>query len=660
MTDLHAIELNSQRDQHANAAPVLLSALQLAVFERSNEGRFEIVSEYPEWFLRLTGLAAENVAPNLTEHFPALEVFLPLAEDLWKTDSLADFQSEFWTETDGQGNEYHLLARAVTAGARRFLVIERADATYVRHQQLQLNAHEMVLLNETITRLNREIERATQAKSEFLASMSHEIRTPLNAILGMADLLAETDLSPEQKRYVEVFQRAGGSLLELINDILDLSKVEAGHLELERAEFDLSELVGRVLELTRARAASKGLPTGCVLSDGLPNRLVGDPLRLRQILLNLLGNALKFTAAGRVDIEVKQDPEDSTPGALLFCVKDTGIGIPPEKLASIFENFTQADSSTTRKYGGTGLGLGISKRLVELMGGKIWVESMIGEGSSFLFTVKLEVAEHQASGVVALGDHRPHTPLPTASEIPAIHILLADDSEDNRFLVTEYLKRSPCMLEVAENGEIALNMMKSRHYDLVLMDANMPVMDGFDATRAMRDWERSHKTKPLPILALTADAFKEAAGASAAAGFTAHLTKPIAKATLLDAIRLHAASCETADPKASGDRVGSSILETTGLDNSTPDPSIARMAPRYMSNVAKDVSALRAARPAEDYATLQRIGHNLHGTGGSFGFPRITELGACIESAAKRRAIDEIGPAIEELASYVEQVQSNL
>ncbi len=654
MAELRETHLHPDRDQRADAPAILLSAMQFAVFERDPRGRFQVVNEYPEWFLRLVPVDADaDVAPNLTEHFPAIESFLPTAEQFWAMGSSERLQSDFWTETDITGNEYHLLALAITTGRRHFLVIERADATYVEHQQLQLYAHELVMQNETITRLNREIERATQAKSDFLATMSHEIRTPLNAILGMADLLAETDLNSQQKRYVEVFQRADGTLLALINDILDLSKVESGHLELEQADFDLSEVVSRVLELTRARASSKGLQTGSMLAEGLPSLLVGDPLRLRQVLLNLLGNAIKFTETGRVDIEMKQDPENGEPGALLFCVHDTGIGIPPEKLASIFENFTQADSSTTRKYGGTGLGLAISQRIVELMGGRIWVESTMGVGSRFLFTAKFAISNRPATiAVTPARESQIRLPLTAASDLPVTHILLADDSEDNRFLIAEYLKRSPCVLDFAENGEIALGKMKRHHYDLVLMDAHMPVMDGHDATRAMRDWERSQGSSPLPILALTADAFKDSAVRSAAAGFTAHLTKPIAKATLLDAIRRHSLACnrpEPALPPTSGDPEQSSL-----------EPSVARLAPRYLKNVEKDLHALKAAESAEDYATVQRIGHNLNGTGTSFGFPRITELGAVLERAGKDRTIDQIRASVDDLTAYLEQVRSIL
>lgn len=626
-------ERPAERDQEPHAAALLLSAMQFAVYERNDAETFMMVNHPPPWLLQLTQDPTAPGPSPVTEYFPALQGFLPMAEEFWASGSAERLQSDFWTETDPHGVEYHLLAYALTSGGRRFLAIERADATYVEHQQLQMYAHEMVMQYETITRLNGEVERANRAKSDFLATMSHEIRTPLNAILGMADLLAESGLDQQQRSYVEVFQRAGGNLLGLINDILDLSKVEAGHLELEAVDFELAEVIGRVLELTRPKAASKGLEVGSSLADGLPAVLVGDPLRLRQILLNLLGNAMKFTASGRLDIEVACDPAGGAPGALVFGVKDTGIGIAPDKLASIFDNFSQADTSTTRKYGGTGLGLAISRRLVDLMGGRIWVESVVGQGSTFLFTAKFGVSDRPAQPTI-----RPE--LPAAPAARPAHILLADDSDDNRFLIAQYLRNTPCTLDFAEDGEIALGKMKTGPYDLVLMDAHMPNMDGYTATRAMRDWERQQGRAAVPILALTADAFKESVEASVVAGFNAHLTKPIRKATLMQAIDQYAlpSACSNGAP-------------------ATPDPSLAELAPRYLKNMDRTLKTLREAREAKDYATMQRIGHNLHGSGTSFGFPYITELGEKMEAAARDGAIEDMLNAVAAFEQYLDQVR---
>ena len=372
-------------------------------------------------------------------------------------------------------------------------------------------------------------ESASQTKSDFLASMSHEIRTPMNAIIGIADLLAKTSLSPEQSKYVQIFRRAGDNLLHLINDILDLSKVEASQLELERTGFSLKDLLGRVTEMVAIRAHEKGLALVCDIAPNVHNDLIGDPTRLRQVLLNLLGNAIKFTESGEVALRVT--PEADSPRLLRFTISDTGIGIPGEKLGAVFERFTQADSSTTRRYGGSGLGLTISKRLVELMGGRIWVESDVGKGSVFSFTVPLEILDEATPRAVV--------PVGTDPEpaLPALRILLVEDSADNRTITVAYLQDTPYAVDIAENGAIACEMFAAGNYDLVLMDRQMPVMDGLTATRAIRKWELANHRPPTPIIALTAAALKGDREKCMAAGCTAFLTKPIKQEVLLQAIK---------------------------------------------------------------------------------------------------------------------------
>ena len=634
-------------------ASLVLCAMQFAVFERQAEGVFAFVNEPPKWYLQLVPEAdAHASAGVLAEHFPMLEVFFPLAESFWETSSTERLQSEFWTESDASGAEYHLQAfafNAVVAGAgekteiHRFLVLDLADATYNERQQVQLYAHEMSMSYDTIARLNQEVERATRAKSDFLASMSHEIRTPLNAILGMADLLSATQLDDDQRKYVAIFQRAGGNLLNLINDILDLSKVEAGHLSLEAIDFELADVVSRATELIRVRALEKGLAVTSAIAPELPPWFIGDPTRLRQILLNLLGNSMKFTDQGALHVTVQPDPDDSTPGSLRFAIRDTGIGIPADKLTSIFENFTQADTSTTRKYGGTGLGLSISRQLVELMNGRLWVESEVGKGSTFFFTAKFAVSPRR-DATLAAGE-RPAASIAAASDLAPMHILLADDSADNRFLIQAYLQGSACVLQFAENGEIALARMKAEHYDLVLMDAHMPVMDGYEATEKFREWERANHRPPLPLLALTADAFKESIEKSVQVGFNAHLTKPIRKATLVEAILKYARPCDH-------------VVEVDGSAITVyVDSAVAEIAPLYLENIRHDLTRLQQAEKARDFDTIRTLGHNLKGTGASYGFARISDIGAVMEQAAKDQSIEPARSCIGELTTYLEKVR---
>ncbi|MBS0149517.1 MAG: response regulator [Nitrospira sp.] len=540
-------------------------------------------------------------------------------------------------------------------------------------ESLREAAHALAAKNLKLQRANETVLTATRAKSEFLASMSHEIRTPMNAIIAMADLLQETPLSTEQLEYVNRFSRATTNLLDLINNILDISKIETGHLELESVAFDIHDLVDEIAGLMAIRSSDKQLELEAFVHPDVPTWVLGDPTRLRQIFVNLVGNAIKFTEQGEVVIRI--EPDKAMPGTLHCSVSDTGIGIPADKIDSIFESFNQVDSSTTRKYGGSGLGLSISKHLVTLMGGDLTVTSVIGRGSAFSFTLHFEAAAPPAHtspvpainlrnhrilvvddletnrmivreylkplgpelgeasdapsalealntalkqgmpfDLVILSHHMPKLdglglaqtiregkdggslplimyasdlrgravqrarelgivshlykpicrmrlleslaialnqgrPSPTQNKpdaplalpaLPPRHILLVEDLEDNREIVALLLKGTACRLDVAENGAVGLQKVQTGAYDMVFMDMQMPVMDGLQATAAIRRWECEQHRTPTPIIALTANAFKEEADKSLAAGCTAHVAKPIKKKTLLATIAQYA------------------------------------------------------------------------------------------------------------------------
>jgi PAS domain S-box-containing protein len=485
-------------------------------------------------------------------------------------------------------------------------------------------------------------ESASQTKSDFLASMSHEIRTPMNAIIGIADLLAKTPLSAEQNKYVQIFRRAGDNLMHLIDDILDLSKVEASQLELERTGFSLNDLLEKVTEMVAVGAHEKGLALKYEIAAQVPTALVGDPTRLRQVLLNLLGNAIKFTESGAVSIRVMREADSSIPNTLRFTISDTGIGIPGEKLGAVFERFTQADSSTTRKHGGSGLGLTISKRLVELMGGSIWVESEVGKGSVFSFAAPFEIWA---------GAKRPAAvPIGTDSEppLPALHILLVEDSADNRTITLAYLQDTPYRIDIAENGAIACEKFIAGHFDLVLMDRQMPVMDGLTATRAIRAWEQANHRPPTPIIALTAAALKGDQEKCVVAGCTAYLSKPIKQEVLLQAIKEWSV---VVPPPSTNDCGGMDTIFVRG------DPQFADLIPVFFQNCRRNVIAILSALDGGDFDTVQSIGHNLSGAGGSYGFQAITDIGAALERAAVSLDSDASRQWTTELSGYLDRVE---
>jgi two-component system, sensor histidine kinase len=379
---------------------------------------------------------------------------------------------------------------------------------------------------------------ATRAKSDFLACMSHDIRTPMNAIIGMSDVLSETELTTDQMQYVRVLRSAGETLLALINDILDFSKIEAGQLHLEKIALKLRELVSDTVDIAKVRAKEKGLEIETAIDENVPNAVLGDPTRIRQILINLLSNAIKFTEKGKVTVRIAREKDVSEGTRLLFSVADTGIGIPHDKQTVLFQKFMQVDSSMTRKYGGTGLGLAICRQLCEMMDGRIWVESAGGSGSVFHFTLVVGLnTDADAGKSIAATEAKP---VVESAPVAPLRILLVDDMPENRMLIQTYLKKTPHQIEIAENGDAALSRFKEKACDLVLMDMQMPVMDGYTATREIRKWELANGKAPTPVVALTSHAMAEDAKKSVDAGCNDHVVKPIRKALLLEVIAKYA------------------------------------------------------------------------------------------------------------------------
>jgi two-component system, sensor histidine kinase len=535
--------------------------------------------------------------------------------------------------------------------------VQARDVELARHRdrleaQVQARTSELVQLNRQLSEEKERAEEASRAKSAFLANMSHEIRTPMTAIVGYADLMLEPDQTlSDRQNSLQVIRRNGRHLLDLINDILDISKIEAGKMSIEPIAVNLPENLADLISLLRPRATGKGLAFNLKVTGGIPSIIHTDQLRLRQILMNLLGNAIKFTHQGQITLEVKLEQERDRP-MLRFDVHDTGIGISDQSLRRLFQSFSQADESMTRRFGGSGLGLAISQKLANLLGGSISVTSRLGQGSTF--TARIDPG--RLDGVEML-ENVSESMLPHPSEAPGAQgpivlrgrILLVEDGPDNQRLISLHLRKAGAVVDIAENGRIGIEKFEDAvtagdPYDLVLMDMQMPELDGYGATSLLRS-----RGVTTPIIALTAHAMAEDREKCIKAGCTDYMTKPIEKTLLLTSVSQHmnraaanSGAASTAQP-----------LRSTFADDADMREALAD----FINELPDKVQRMEALLEQQDLEQLRRVVHQLKGAGGGYGFASITQRAAAAEQRIKgQQSLDQIAAGIQDLIQLIRSI----